>query len=45
MREEADYRDFVKITQEDAKKQIDNAEKFVEEAERTLLRIMENAER
>lgn len=45
MREDADYGDFVKITEEDAKNQIDNAEKFVEEAERTLLRIIENAEK
>jgi uncharacterized protein len=40
IREDADYGDFVKITQEDAKTQIDNAERFVEEAERALLRMM-----
>ena len=43
MREGADYGDFVNITQEDAKNQISSAQKFVEEAERTLLRIIENA--
>ena len=43
MREDADYGDFVNITQEDAKNQISSAQKFVEEAERTLLRIIENA--
>jgi len=44
IREDADYGDFVKITEEDAKNQIDNANKFVEEAERTLVRIIGNAE-
>lgn len=43
MREDADYGDFVKISEEDAKNQIDNAKKFVEEAERTLLRVIQNA--
>ena len=45
IREDADYGDFVKITQEDAENQIDNAKKFVAEAERALLRIIENAQR
>ncbi len=40
IREDADYGDFVNITQEDAKSQIDNAQMFVEEAERALLRMM-----
>jgi len=45
IREDADYGDFVKITQEDARNQIDNAEKFVAEAEKVLFRIIENAGR
>lgn len=45
MREDADYGDFVKITDEDAKDQIDHARKFVAEAERTLLQMIESAER
>lgn len=45
IREAADYGDFVKITQEDARNQIDNARKFLEEAERALLRIIEGVER
>ena len=45
IREDADYGDFVKITQEDARNQIDNAEKFVAEADIALLRIIENAGR
>lgn len=41
MREDADYGDFVKITQEDAKNQIDHAQKFLEESEKTLLKMMQ----
>ena len=44
IREGADYGDFVKITEEDARNQIDNAEKFVAEAEKVLLRIIEKAQ-
>ena len=44
MREDADYGDFVNITQEDAESQIDHARKFVAEAERTLLRMIKGAE-
>ena len=43
MRADADYGDFVKITQEDAKNQIDHAQKFLEEAEKTLLEMMKGA--
>jgi len=43
MRADADYGDFVKITQEDAKNQIDHAQKFLEEAEKTLLKLMKGA--
>lgn len=45
IREAADYGDFVKITEEDAVEQIDCARKFVAEAKRTLLKMIENAER
>ncbi len=44
IRENADYGDFVKITEEDAVEQIDCARKFVEEAEKTLLEMMKGAE-
>jgi uncharacterized protein (UPF0332 family) len=40
IREDADYGDFVKITGEDARNQIDNAQRFVEEAEKALSRMM-----
>lgn len=43
IREDADYGDFVKITQEDAENQIDHARKFVAEAERTLLKMTKEA--
>jgi len=36
IREDADYGDFVKITEEDAENQLDNAKNFVEEAAKTL---------
>jgi uncharacterized protein (UPF0332 family) len=39
-REEADYEDFVTITKEDARLQLKNAIKFVEEAEKTLNKII-----
>lgn len=42
MREDADYRDFIKITDEDAGNQIDHAQKFVEEAEKTLRRMIQD---
>jgi len=44
VREDADYGDFVEITEEDARSQIDHAQRFVEEAEKTLLRMIEDAE-
>ena len=43
IREDADYGDFVKISQEDAESQIDHARKFVAEAERTLLKMTKEA--
>jgi uncharacterized protein (UPF0332 family) len=39
-REEADYEDFVTITKEDARLQLKNAIKFVEEVEKTLNKII-----
>ena len=36
IRENADYGDFTEITEEDAKNQLENAKKFLEEAERTM---------
>ncbi|MGA1842564.1 MAG: hypothetical protein ACMUIU_18270 [bacterium] len=42
MREEADYGDFVEITKKDAQLQIERAKKFVEEAEKTMQKIIEN---
>jgi len=43
IRENADYGDFVKITEEDAVEQIDHAQKFLEESEKTLLKMMQGA--
>ena len=45
IREDADYGDFVKITQEDAESQIDHARKFVAEAEGTLLKMLEGGKK
>jgi len=39
MREDADYSDFVEITEEDAQIQLENAKKFVGEAEKTMKKI------
>lgn len=39
-REEADYEDFVTVTQEDAKLQLKNAIKFVKEAQKVLIKII-----
>ena len=44
MREDADYGDFVNITQEEAENQFDHAREFKAEAEKTLLKMMEKAE-
>jgi len=44
IRENADYGDFVKITEEDAVEQIDCARKFVAEAKRTLLKMIKDAQ-
>jgi len=44
IREDANYGDFVKITQEEAKNHLDHARKFVAKAEKTLLKMMEQAE-
>ncbi|PIP48096.1 MAG: antitoxin [Chloroflexi bacterium CG07_land_8_20_14_0_80_45_17] len=44
IRENADYGDFVKIAEEDAKDQLEHARKFVAEAKRTLLKMIENAQ-
>lgn len=41
IREEADYGDFVEITREDAQIQIENAKKFLEEAEKTMQKMIE----
>jgi len=43
MREDANYGDFVKITEEDANGQINHAQKFLEEAERTLPKMIKEA--
>jgi hypothetical protein len=39
-REEADYEDFVTVTKEDAKIQLENAIKFVKEAQKVLSKII-----
>lgn len=39
LREEADYRDFVEISEEDAKEHLRNARSFVAEAEKALSRM------
>jgi len=45
MREDADYGDFIEITEEDAQTQLENAKKFVKEAERILKKMVENTEK
>jgi len=44
IREDADYGDFVEITEEDAEIQLKNAKKFTEEAKRTMQRMITKAE-
>ena len=44
LREDADYGDFVKVTAEDARQQIENAHTFVEEAEKALSRMAQSEE-
>ena len=41
IREKADYGDFVEITEEDAQIQLKNAKRFIEEAEKTLQRMIQ----
>jgi len=43
IRENADYGDFVEITEEDAQIQLENAKKFIKEAERTMQRMITKA--
>lgn len=45
IREEADYGDFVKITQEDAQIQLNNAQDFAEEAKKRLQEMIENVQK
>lgn len=45
IREDSDYGDFVKITQEDAQIQLNNAQDFVEEAKKRLQEMIENAQK
>ncbi len=40
-REDADYGDFVEVTQEEAINHLDNARKFMAEAEKTLSRMID----
>jgi len=44
LREEADYRDFVEISGEDAREQIRNGRRFVAEAEKALSRMAQSEE-
>jgi len=44
IREDADYGDFVEITEEDAQIQLKNAKKFTEEAEKTMQKMITRAE-
>ncbi|MEA1964521.1 MAG: HEPN domain-containing protein [Candidatus Aerophobetes bacterium] len=44
IREDADYGDFVEITEEDAQIQLKNARKFTEEAGKTMQRMIKKAE-
>lgn len=39
--ENADYGDFVTITKEDAQTQLERAREFVQEAEKTMLKLIE----
>ncbi len=41
IREDADYRDFVEISKEDAEHQIKNAERFINQAEKTMMKMIE----
>jgi len=41
IREDADYGDFVEITEEDAQTQLERAKKFVEEAEVTMQKMIQ----
>jgi len=45
IREDADYGDFVKITQEDAQIQLKNAQRFVEEARRRLQELIRDMQK
>jgi len=45
IREDADYGDFVKITQEDAENQLDHARKFIAEAEKSLMKLIKGGEK
>lgn len=45
IREEADYGDFVKITQEDAQIQLNNAQDFVEEAKKRLQEMIKDVQK
>ncbi len=44
IRENADYGDFVEITEEDAQIQLKNAKRFTEEAEKAMQRMITKAE-
>ena len=44
IREDADYGDFVEISERDTQIQLKNARKFTEEAERTMQRMITRAE-
>ena len=44
IREDADYEDFVKISKEDAKEQLKNAQFFVRKAEETLKKSIKDNE-
>ncbi len=41
IREDTDYGDFIEITKEDAKIQLDRSEEFIKEAEKTLSKMLE----
>jgi len=45
LREDADYVDFINITKEDAKLQLERSAEFIKEAEKTLLKMLDKPEK
>jgi len=45
LREDADYVDFINITKDDAKLQLERAAEFIKEAEKTISKMLNNQEK